>query len=78
MTRGLHISKENILVTRSSEISLFLIAEILLKQNDVVAVANLSYYKSNMIFQTQFAKIKQIKTDEFGIDTDDLRRLCEQ
>ncbi|WP_313361088.1 PLP-dependent aminotransferase family protein [Empedobacter sp.] len=78
LTRGLHISKENILVTRSSEISLFLIAEILLKQNDVVAVSNLSYYKSNMIFQTQFAKIKQIKTDEFGIDTDDLRRLCEQ
>ena len=78
LTRGLHISKENILVTRSSEISLFLIAEILLKQNDVVAVANLSYYKSNMIFQAQFAKIKQIKTDEFGIDTDDLRKLCEQ
>ncbi|WP_313096036.1 PLP-dependent aminotransferase family protein, partial [Empedobacter sp.] len=78
LTRGLHISKENILVTRSSEISLFLIAEILLKQNDVVAVANLSYYKSNMIFQTQFAKIKQVKTDQFGIDTDDLRRLCEQ
>lgn len=78
LTRGLHISKENILVTRSSEISLFLIAEILLKQNDFVAVANLSYYKSNMIFQTQFAKIKQVKTDQFGIDTDDLRRLCEQ
>ncbi|MGL5233297.1 MAG: PLP-dependent aminotransferase family protein [Empedobacter falsenii] len=78
LTRGLHISKENILVTRSSEISLFLIAEILLKQNDFVAVTNLSYYKSNMIFQTQFAKIKQIKTDQFGIDTDDLRRLCEQ
>ena len=38
LTRGLHISKENILVTRSSEISLFLIAQILLKQNGYVQI----------------------------------------
>lgn len=78
LTRGLHISKENIVVTRSAEISLFLIAQILLKQNDYVAVSNLSYYKSNMIFQTQHSKIVQVKTDEFGLDTRDLRKLCEQ
>lgn len=78
LTRGLHISKENIVVTRSAEISLFLIAQILLKQNDYVAVSNLSYYKSNMIFQTQHSKIVQVKTDEFGLDTRDLRTLCEQ
>ncbi|WP_334126723.1 PLP-dependent aminotransferase family protein [Empedobacter brevis] len=77
LTRGLHITKENILVTRSSEIALFLIAQILLKQRDFVAVTNFSYYKSNMIFQTQHARIKQIKTDEYGIDTDDLRKTCE-
>lgn len=78
LTRGLHISKENILVTRSAEISLFLIAQILLKQNEFVAISDLSYYKSNMIFQTQHSKIVQIKTDEFGLDTNDLRKLCEQ
>lgn len=78
LTRGLHLSKKNILVTRSAEISLFLIARILLKENDFVAVSNMSYYKSNMIFQTQHVKIKQIKTDENGIDTSDLREICEK
>ena len=78
LTRGLHITKENILVTRSSEISLFLMAQILIKQNDCVVVSDLSYYKSNMIFQTQQAKIKQVKTDDSGIDTNELRRICEE
>ncbi|MEG0187985.1 MAG: PLP-dependent aminotransferase family protein, partial [Algoriella sp.] len=31
-----------------------------------------------MIFQTQHVKIKQIKTDENGIDTSDLREICEK
>lgn len=78
LTRGLHISKSNILVTKSSEITLSLIAQILLKKNDFVAITDFSYYKSNMIFQTQHVKIKQIKTDEFGIDTKHLRKICEE
>lgn len=77
LTRGLHISKDNILVTKSAEITLFLIAQILLKKNDFMAITDLSYYKSNMIFQTQHVNIKQVKTDEFGIDTNHLRQICE-
>jgi GntR family transcriptional regulator/MocR family aminotransferase len=76
LTRGLNITKDNILVTKSSEITLFLIAQIILKKNDFVAITDLSYYKSNMIFQTQSVNIKQIKTDEFGLDTNHLREVC--
>jgi len=76
ITRGLPITKENILVTRSSEIALFVLAKILLKENDYVAIADLSYYKSNMIFQTQQIKIKTIRTDQNGIDVAHLREIC--
>ncbi len=78
ITRGLNVSNRNILVTRSSEIALYILARILLKENDFISISDLSHYKSNMIFQTQRIKIKQIKTDEFGINTTHLREICVQ
>ena len=78
ITRGLRIEKENILITRSFEISLSITSKIILKKDDFVAVTELSYYKSNMIFQSNQAKIIQIKQDEFGINIDHLRSICNE
>lgn len=77
-SRGLAISKDNLLITRSMEMSLFIIAEIILEPSDTVVVAELGYFSANMIFQKAGNRIKTIPVDEDGIDTNALRKLCEQ
>src|SRR5690606_9069119 len=47
LTRGLHISKQNLLVTRSLELSVYIVAETLIAPGDTVAVGELSYFATN-------------------------------
>lgn len=67
LTRGLHISSKNLLVTRSTEMSLYLISKLILNIGDKVLVANLSFFSANMIFQKAGAKILSIPIDNEGI-----------
>ena len=76
-SRGLHISSANLLITRSTEMSLFIISEILLKPGDLVVVAKLSYFSANMIFQKNGASIRTVPVDQDGIDVNALRKICE-
>ncbi|PIB33071.1 GntR family transcriptional regulator [Gaetbulibacter sp. 5U11] len=69
-TRGFYIKPYNIVSTRSTEMSLYIISQLLIKQKDVVLVANLSHYKSNMIFQQAGANLITIPVDANGIDVD--------
>ncbi|NNE31792.1 MAG: PLP-dependent aminotransferase family protein [Winogradskyella sp.] len=69
-TRGFHIEPHNVLSTRSSEMSLYIVAQLLIKQDDVVLVGQLSRYTSNTIFQEAGAKIITIPTDNEGLNID--------
>lgn len=69
-TRGFHIKAHNIMSTRSTEMSLYIVSQLLIQKGDVVIVGNLSHYKSNMIFQQAGANIITIPVDEHGIDVD--------
>ncbi|MGN7824961.1 PLP-dependent aminotransferase family protein [Chitinophaga sp. 22536] len=77
-SRGLHISKDNILITRSTEMSVYITSEILLSPGDTVLVGSLSYFSVNMIFQKSGARILPVPIDEDGIDVDAVRRICER
>ncbi|MCR8667059.1 PLP-dependent aminotransferase family protein [Aestuariibaculum sp. M13] len=69
-TRGFHINPGNIVNTRSTEMSLYIVSQLLIKPKDVVLVGQLSNYESNMIFQEVGAIIKTIPVDEDGLDVD--------
>ena len=69
-TRGFYIKPNNIVSTRSTEMSLYIISQLLIQQKDVVLVGNLSHYKSNMIFQQAGANLITIPVDAHGIDVD--------
>ncbi|QRM88534.1 GntR family transcriptional regulator [Lacinutrix sp. WUR7] len=69
-TRGFHIKANNIVSTRSTEMSLYIVSQLLIKENDVVLVGDLSPYKSNMIFQQAGANIITIPVDAHGMDVD--------
>ena len=67
-TRGFHITPNNLISTRSTEMSLFIVSQLLIKQDDVVLVGQLSHYASNTIFQEAGARIRTIPVDEDGLD----------
>lgn len=67
-TRGFHIKPTNLISTRSTEMSLYIISQLLIRKKDVVLVGNLSNYNANMIFQEARADIKTIPVDENGLD----------
>jgi GntR family transcriptional regulator/MocR family aminotransferase len=73
-TRGFHLSPNNLISTRSTEMSLYIVSQLLIKQNDVVLVGNLSNYASNMIFQQAGATIKTIPVDADGLDIEYIKK----
>ena len=73
-TRGFHIKPNNLISTRSTEMSLYIVSQLLIKQNDVVLVGNLSNYASNMIFQQAGAKIKTVPLDADGLNIDYIKK----
>lgn len=77
LTRGLHVSKNNILVTRSLELSIYIVAETLVSPGDRVVVGELSYFATNMILQKAGAHIMTVPLDEGGLDVSAIRILCE-
>jgi GntR family transcriptional regulator/MocR family aminotransferase len=70
VTRGFHIKPNNLISTRSTEMSLYIVSQLLIKPSDVVLVGHLSNYASNMIFQQAGATIKTILVDKNGMDVD--------
>lgn len=78
LSRGLPISKNNLLITRSTEMSIYIVSEILLSAGDVVLVGELSYFSVNMIFQKAGVKIQPISIDEEGINVEEVREACEK
>lgn len=78
LSRGLHVSENNILLTRSTEMSVYITAHLLLNQNDTVVVGSPSYFAMNMIFQQTGATIKTVAVDQDGIDINAVKQLCEQ
>lgn len=74
VARNLQITPKNVLVTRNTEMSLHLVAQLLLKPNDVVLVGNLSNFAANMVFSQAKATIKTIPVDEHGLDVDFIRK----
>ncbi|GAL88823.1 aminotransferase-like domain-containing protein [Jejuia pallidilutea] len=67
-TRGFYITPNNLISTRSTEMSLYIVSQLLIKPNDVVLVGHLSNYAANMIFQQAGATIITIPVDDYGLD----------
>ena len=78
LSRGLPISTHNILITRSTEMSIYIVSEILLSENDTVLIGALSYFSVNMIFQKTWVKIVTIPIDDEGIDVEEVRKICQK
>lgn len=76
-TRGLHITKDNILTTRGTQMAIFLTSSLLLAPGDLVIVGKLGFYEANMIFQHFGASLMQVPVDKDGISADAVAELCQ-
>lgn len=73
-TRGFYTQPKNILSTRSTEMSLYIVSQLLIKPKEVVLVGNLSNYAANMIFQQVGANIKTIPIDKNGLNVNFIKK----
>lgn len=73
-TRGFHVSSKNVINTRSTEMSLYVVSQLLIKKNDIVLVGQLSNYAANTIFQQIGATIKTIPVDKNGLDVEYIKK----
>ena len=72
-TRGLLVHPKNLMSTRSTEMSLYIVSQLLLQKNDIVLVGELSKYTYNMIFQQVGATIITIPVDHEGLNVNYIR-----
>ena len=77
-SRGLQTSLDNIMITRGSQMALYLLAGVLLKKDDAVIVGDTNYYYADHVFTNAGAKLIRVKVDESGIDVDAIEKLCKR
>ena len=78
LSRGIPITSKNLLITRSTEMSVYIASEILLSAGDTVLVGALSYFSVNMILQRPGVIIQSVAVDKDGIDVDEVREICKK
>lgn len=76
--RGLMVNADNICITRGSQMGIFLAARILAQPGDAVLVEALTYEPAVVAFRSCGAKIVSVKLDQYGVDVEDVERLCRQ
>ena len=69
-SRGFHVQPQNVISTRSTELSLYIISQLVIRKKEIVLVGQLSNHNANMIFQEAGATIITIPMDENGLDID--------
>lgn len=78
LTRGINVTKENILITRGTVMGLYLAGVGLISTGDHVVVGAPGWLSANLNFKQAGAILIEIPVDEYGIDTDVLEKLCKQ
>lgn len=74
--RGLAIEGDDILVTRGSQMAIDLVARMLLRRGDTVAVEALGYRPAWEALGAYGARLVPVPVDEHGLDVDALARLA--
>lgn len=74
-TRGLNISKENLIITKGSQMGIYLAGKLLISSSDRIAVGSSNYPFADQTFQHLGAQLVRIPIDEQGMDIDQLETV---
>ena len=74
LTRGLRISKDQLLIAKSRGMLFYTLVKMLFKKNDVVLVGELSLFSLNMVLNHEKVNVKTIPVDRNGMDVSQIRK----
>src|SRR5215218_7456510 len=75
-SRGLQTSADNIMITRGSQMGLYLLSLVLFSKGDNILVGDTNYYYADQVFLKAGMKLVRVRVDESGIDVDAIEKLC--
>ena len=75
-SRGLQTSPDNILITRGSQMAIYLASRMLIVKGDTVATGQPGYRAADEVFETCGATLLRLPLDDRGLDVDRLERYC--
>jgi GntR family transcriptional regulator/MocR family aminotransferase len=77
-TRGLNIKKDNILITRGSQMGIYLSSKLLLQKGDNIIIGQTNYTSADASFIQRKANLLRISVDENGLVTEEIAELCKK
>src|SRR5690606_29303382 len=77
-TRGVAVEPERLLITRGSQMGIYLAASAMLQAGDVVVVEGLGYPPAWEALRASGAQLVPCRIDGSGLDTDKLTEVCER
>jgi GntR family transcriptional regulator/MocR family aminotransferase len=77
-TRGLQITEKEILITKGTQMAIYLTAQLLIQPGDTVFVPEPGYRDANQTFILAGANLVFIPVDKEGMDVDRIEQLCKK
>jgi GntR family transcriptional regulator/MocR family aminotransferase len=77
-TRGVTVQPENILITKGSQMGIYLSAQLLTTPYDTIAVGDLNYRSADEIFRYAGARLLRIPVDDQGMNVDVLEEVLKR
>ncbi len=75
-TRGLNITSDNVLITRGSQMAMYLATQYILDKDDLVIVGDTNYWTANMTIEDRGAKLMTVPVDKNGLVVDAIGEIC--
>ncbi len=75
-TRDFQTTADNIFISRGSQMAIYLLARLLLEKGDNVVVGDIGYYYTDKIFINCGANLARVPIDDWGMNMDELKKLC--
>ncbi|SDG22333.1 MocR-like pyridoxine biosynthesis transcription factor PdxR [Chitinophaga filiformis] len=77
-TRGLQITEKEILITKGTQMAIYLATQLLIRPGDSVFVPEPGYKDANQTFKLAGANLTFIPVDKEGMDLDMIEQLCKK
>jgi GntR family transcriptional regulator / MocR family aminotransferase len=77
-TRGLQVTEKEILITKGTQMAIYLATQLLICPGDTVFVPEPGYFDANKTFKLAGANLAFISVDKEGMDIDKVEELCKQ
>lgn len=75
-TRGVFVNEGNLLITRGSQMGIYLSAKALLNSGDHIVVGETNYKSADLTFESFGGHLVRVEVDNFGLKTDQIESYC--